>query len=219
MSLVTTRLYIGDIENARDLNFLKSKNIGTIVNCTNDIENFHTGQFNYMNLNLVDSPSQDLSKVLDPVADKIIELIKSGEVVFIHCYAGVSRSSSIMIYTLMKLHNWNFDKAHRFTKMMHPRTNPNDGFIEQLVMRNKTNESFINTKSVNFEEQVEESSEEEVLGIADPSTYEAPKNLYKDDEVPKKWTSMKLDSTEDELPDFTKMSKGRHKPMYARVFS
>ena len=62
----------------------------------------HPNHFNYIRLDLEDIPTQDLSNVLDPVSEKIISLIKNKKNVFVHCYAGVSRSTSIVINTIME---------------------------------------------------------------------------------------------------------------------
>ena len=198
MSLVTSKLYVGDINDARNLDFLRSKNVNTIVNCTTDIDNFHAGKFNYMKLGLLDTPDQDLTRILEPVSSKIIETIKDGRVVFVHCYAGISRSTSIVIYTLMKLHDWTFEKAFRYVKMMHPRTNPNDGFIEQLVGRNSTNDSHVNTSVIEQQQPIQDTE-------------------MVHEKAPKNWSNMRLDSPEDKLPEYAKPS--RSKSMYAKIFS
>jgi predicted protein tyrosine phosphatase len=133
MSLITPSLYLGDANHAQDINFLKRKRISLIVNCAQEIPNYHEGKFSYWRLNLSDIPTQSLLHVLDKVADKIIEVMQNGKNVFVHCAAGISRSTSIIIYTLMKSHKWDFETAFTYVRSMHPSTNPNPGFIQQLV--------------------------------------------------------------------------------------
>ena len=87
----------------------------------------------YINLNLNDDPNQDLSQVLIPVSNVIIDHMKRNNNVFVHCAAGISRSSSIVIYTLMKFHKWDFDRTLSYVKGLHTRTNPNYGFVTQLM--------------------------------------------------------------------------------------
>ena len=45
---------------------------------------------------------------------------------------GISRSTTIVIYYLMKKNNINFEEAYNIVKEKRGVTNPNYGFIEQL---------------------------------------------------------------------------------------
>jgi len=60
------------------------------------------GKFQYKVLNVLDSPSQDLSRYFNEVVNWMASVIKSGGTVFVHCWAGVSRSSTFVIAYLMK---------------------------------------------------------------------------------------------------------------------
>ena len=136
MSLITPYLYIGGVQEAQDINFLQGKRVHTIVNCAQELPDFFPQNFQYVRLDLDDTPQQSLARVLDPAAAHIIQKMREGKVVFVHCAAGISRSSSVVVYTLMKLHNWNFGKAFRFVRDLHPRANPNPGFVQQLAGHN-----------------------------------------------------------------------------------
>lgn len=52
--------------------------------------------------------------------------------VFVHCYAGVSRSVTIVVAYLMKYWGWNVDTAISFVQAKRVVAKPNDGFMEQL---------------------------------------------------------------------------------------
>ena len=199
MSKITPRLYVGNYENAQNLDFLRSKNIDTIVNCSKELNNAHSNHFNYIRLELQDIPSQDLSHVLNPVSEKIIELIKDKKNVFVHCYAGISRSTSVVINTIMKLHDWDFEKSIKFVKKMHPNTNPNPGFIKQL------SGIIDDIDYTELEEQPDESN------FTNSEVYDA--NIGQ-----KTWKSMKFDSPEEDMPKYTQITKGRRKS-YANIFT
>jgi atypical dual specificity phosphatase/dual specificity phosphatase 12 len=51
----------------------------------------------------------------------------------VHCYAGISRSASIIISYLMKKYNWSYEKAYNYVKNKRPIINPNRGFKKQLI--------------------------------------------------------------------------------------
>lgn len=53
--------------------------------------------------------------------------------VFIHCAGGISRSTTCAIAFLMKEYNWGFGKTLEFVRSKKPNTNPNFGFVRQLI--------------------------------------------------------------------------------------
>ena len=59
--------------------------------------------------------------------------MNSGGRVFVHCFAGVSRSATIVIAYLMKEHGLSFSAAFKFVKNKRCFINPNEGFRRQLV--------------------------------------------------------------------------------------
>jgi protein-tyrosine phosphatase len=65
-------------------------------------------------------------------AFRIIEEGLNNGNVYIHCFAGVSRSASIVISYLMKKFNWAFYEAFQFTKKKRRFIDPNPGFVRQL---------------------------------------------------------------------------------------
>lgn len=138
MSRITPFLYLGDAKNAADINFLKSKKVILIVNCAKELPNYFPNQFQYVRLNWDDYPEQDISNI-EYATEDIIKYIKSKHVVFVHCAAGVSRSAIVVIATIMKLHNWDFNKSKNYVKQLRNVINPNSGFVAQLQdFSNKT---------------------------------------------------------------------------------
>jgi len=165
MSLITPYLYLGDINDAENLNFLASKKVSLIVNTAKEIPNFYPKNFKYLNLHLKDVPRQDIIDALQISSEEILKNMKNGKVVFVHCAAGVSRSSSVVIYTLMRLHKWDYEKSFKYVKSMRDIINPNPGFVEQLIMMgNGLNDSIKSADKiesfVNYEEENSELPED-----------------------------------------------------------
>lgn len=52
--------------------------------------------------------------------------------VYVHCYAGVSRSVTIVVAYLMNCWKWNLKTALAFVQTKRIVAKPNDGFMEQL---------------------------------------------------------------------------------------
>jgi len=53
--------------------------------------------------------------------------------ILIHCAAGVSRSSTLLIAYLMKVNKWTFREAYEHVKKRRPIVSPNAGFLRQLL--------------------------------------------------------------------------------------
>ena len=62
----------------------------------------------------------------------IDEGIKNGGNVLVHCHAGVSRSSTILIAYIMRSKKMKMDKVMELLKEKREKVSPNNGFIQQL---------------------------------------------------------------------------------------
>jgi protein-tyrosine phosphatase len=87
-----------------------------------------------INLNWQDTPGQDINK--DNVLLKLIHLMDSyiyeNKTVIVNCYAGISRSSTIVIAYLIAKNKWSIEESINFVKSRRIIVNPNEGFITQL---------------------------------------------------------------------------------------
>jgi protein-tyrosine phosphatase len=61
----------------------------------------------YKVINVMDVPWENLTKYFIPACRFIKDALTNGGTVFVHCYAGVSRSASIVIAYLMQEKNLN----------------------------------------------------------------------------------------------------------------
>jgi hypothetical protein len=59
--------------------------------------------------------------------------MSNGGTVFVHCYAGVSRSAAIVIAYMMQEHSMNMFEALHFVKQKRNSVFPNAGFQRQLM--------------------------------------------------------------------------------------
>jgi len=80
-----------------------------------------------------DDPRQDVSQLLDVIADQIHDLLSKGDNVLVHCVAGVSRSATMIIAYLIKYRKMGYHAAFNFVKNNRPIIWPNDGFRNQLM--------------------------------------------------------------------------------------
>ena len=135
-------LYVGCSNSANNLEHLKSANIGLIVNCAKEVDNFFhdvssldSSSFapKYINLRISDSCCVNILdhlSILLPLIHKYLTCHKQS--VLVHCVAGVSRSATVAIAYLMKYRRMSLSKAFEWCNKSRPIVRPNLGFFQQL---------------------------------------------------------------------------------------
>lgn len=126
--IIPNKLYLGSILAATDEYIIKDLGITAILNCGTDklFQNVPKDVF-YLCLNMEDSIDQDL------YIDEALSFIEQNKNVLVHCKAGISRSSSIVIAFIMKQKKMKFERAFEFVKNCRNCIAPNLGFIQQLI--------------------------------------------------------------------------------------
>lgn len=146
MSFVLKNLFIGNLFDANSCDFIKNNNINLIINCCAEclvhacyggITIYHINYYDNINQNLFQDGA--LTNVL-----KIIEnhLSKNLGGVLVHCYAGVSRSASVVIAYLIWKYNMTFNDAFNYLINVRPIINPNIGFVKQLINFQISNKKY-----------------------------------------------------------------------------
>jgi len=80
-----------------------------------------------------DDPEENLFRVLEPVRRTMAKILKNPDnKILVHCTAGISRSSSVLIYYLMKEKGLTFDQALKMVRSKRNIVNPNKGFEKTL---------------------------------------------------------------------------------------
>ena len=75
-----------------------------------------------------DHESFELDRYFDSGTNFIYNNLKTTNVL-VHCYAGVSRSASLVLAFLMKHHKLSLKDAFRKVKSVRTQIDPNEGFI------------------------------------------------------------------------------------------
>lgn len=132
-------IYVGSREGGKDKEKLDELEIGRVIRIGTKKE--RETYWTHEGIEYLDLDFDDLEKVsLQPHLDRAVEFIKDGRKtskgkkgVFIHCYAGISRSASIAIGWFMKAKGMGYLNAYYLVKGKRPVINPNMGFVNQLV--------------------------------------------------------------------------------------
>lgn len=132
---ILDHLYLGNVQSAQNIH-LKSLGIFYVVNATNcSNTNFfsESPDFSYLNVNIFDLDGELISSHFDKVVEFIEKASKEGKKCLVHCAAGISRSSSLVLAYLMKSQKMSLKEAYLFVKSKRNIICPNHGFIFQLV--------------------------------------------------------------------------------------
>lgn len=128
MDRIIDGLYLGDIQGASNMTLLKRNGVTHIMQVAAGFKPFFPGEFNYMVINVLDMPFENLIRHFKPAIDFIKQAIKGGGTVLVHCYAGISRSASVVIAYLMKEHGLPAMDAMTYVRKRRPIVFPNPGF-------------------------------------------------------------------------------------------
>jgi protein-tyrosine phosphatase len=118
-------LYLGNINSANDLDFLKENNIEAIVNCTenNDFNEYFNDKLKYR-LAINDSKENDniinfKNNIFDAI-NFIEKAIENKKAVYVHCYWGLMRSATVVAAYLMKKYKINKEDAINIIREQRP---------------------------------------------------------------------------------------------------
>ncbi|KMZ62737.1 hypothetical protein ZOSMA_44G01400 [Zostera marina] len=83
-------------------------------------------------IEVLDAPMENLEQHFDDCIDFIEQAKDSGGSVLVHCFAGISRSATIVVSYLMKKHQISALQAIDLVRRKRPKVSPNSGFFMQL---------------------------------------------------------------------------------------
>lgn len=133
MSKILDNLYLGSYSDAKNEKFLKKNGITHIVTVGVELQTLYPQSFKYLFIPAYDNPAYKLNVYFDQIADFINNAIENEKgSVFVHCYWGISRSTTSVIAYLVKYRRMPPKKARQFVKSKRSIIFPNDGFINQL---------------------------------------------------------------------------------------
>jgi len=129
---ISDRLFIGSQDVASDVSLLTQYGITHILSVA-PVDTLRCPSIDYLVVPVVDLPEEQLS-VHFPACFGFIERgIRAGRVL-VHCNAGVSRSTAVIIAYLMYRHQRCLAEALRIVKIARPCAKPNEGFLKQLQL-------------------------------------------------------------------------------------
>lgn len=125
-------IYIGGISQAKDLNWLYSKDISIIINTTIEIDNLYPNLFDYYNLDLRDDKKTIIIPFLDTISNTITSQLNRKKRILIHSKRGMSRCVAILAYYIMNISKCSLKRSLYLIKRRYGPHDMNISFWHQL---------------------------------------------------------------------------------------
>ncbi|XP_022251293.1 dual specificity protein phosphatase 3-like isoform X2 [Limulus polyphemus] len=134
-------IFIGNESTARNIAFLQQIGITHVVNTAEGTgigqvntgkSYYHSISVQYLGMNILDIPQARISSHFDEAGNFIDSALKNGGKVLIHCFMGISRSSTVAIAYLMLKKGMTAEEALHVLRSKRD-VRPNEGFLQQLV--------------------------------------------------------------------------------------
>ncbi len=127
------RLFLGNETASKDFDHLKENSITVVLDMAGLAYPYKKEQMPFFKcIDADDWHDYDISVHFEECFKFIDEHRKNGRGVLVHCIAGISRSSTVIIAYLMKTQNMDLKTAYQFVKKKRGCVAPNKGFIDQL---------------------------------------------------------------------------------------
>ena len=133
--IIENKLWLGNLFSAQNIDDLKRKGITKILTVIDVPQNQYSEN---------DGFKHKIIEVMDVEYENIIQyfgeclnFIDGYEKVLVHCAAGASRSSTIVIAYIMWKNHMKFEEAHQYVLKKRRVALPNSGFQQQLKMFEK----------------------------------------------------------------------------------
>ena len=134
--IISQKLAVGNMDAAADESWLVKNHIGGVVSVRGRLSKppafYKRLHIQVLHIPVSDSEDTNLGKYFPLVYGFIERIFASGKAVLINCYAGMSRSTTLITSYLMRKQHMSADKAMKLVKSKRPCFDPNPGFIKQL---------------------------------------------------------------------------------------
>jgi len=149
LSIITDKLLVGtQVTTEEDLDTLKNLGVSAVLSVQSDEDLRHAGLrwdivwrlggargIEMRRCPVTDFSPGDLIQKLDKCVDTLHELVVDHGRVYIHCTAGINRSTGVTLSYLVLKERMTVDAAYRLIKGRRPQANPYRHLLEHLQER------------------------------------------------------------------------------------
>ena len=133
MDKITDKVYLGDCFTADKEDQLLKNNIKRVYSCCGHLSTTYSDKsIVQKRIQIEDNPDENIIKYFKDA----IKFIDASDKVFVHCFAGVSRSAALVIAYFMWKNKISFKESLNFVSK-YRNIGPNMGFRQQLLILEK----------------------------------------------------------------------------------
>lgn len=136
--IIPGKLYLSDYNSSLNYPLLKKYGVQQILTIGKELPKHQTNEFKTMYISLDDAPHENISDHFYTAHDFI-----SKASTLVHCYAGVSRSATLVLAYLILTERHTLRSALEHCRKIRPIVNPNHSFLQQLKVFEKENSTEI----------------------------------------------------------------------------
>ncbi len=140
------KLYIGSLYSLIHVDKLKIDYVLSLCPITSDMTNVNTCTYQYIDIDDDGdfNTTKTMNYILDDIVPQIITRIKNKQKVMIHCFAGISRSSTVVSYIVSQMYNWHPKEAVSYVSKYRSCICPNYFFLKLLFDKFEKNKPSTN---------------------------------------------------------------------------
>ena len=150
MSQITNNLYLGNLFDAQNIQKLLKLGIKKVLSLITDTQLLkYPDEIEHKLIKIEDFPKENIIQYFY----ECLLFIDDNKKVLVHCFAGLSRSATIVVAYIMWKNQLDFLEAIHLIEQIRPKINPNFGFVKQLRMFEKLlKENNYNINNINFKD-------------------------------------------------------------------
>jgi len=159
LSQVTDNIYLGNIYDAQNIDKLLKLGIKKVLSLITDTQLLiYPDSIEHKLININDLPRENIIKYFG----ECLLFINDDKKILVHCFAGSSRSATIIIAYLMWKNQLDYVESCNILQKIRPTIYPNYGFVrqlkifEKLLKKNKYNLNSINFQKIKYPRFFEE---------------------------------------------------------------
>ena len=147
MNKITEKVFLGDCFGADDEKALKSHNIKRVLSCMGHLSPKYSDKSIVQKI--IELEDDEKQNIFQYFRDSI-KFIENSNRVFVHCFAGVSRSAALVIAYFMWKNKMSFKESLNFVSK-YRNIGPNMGFRNQLlILEKKLKEANYDLDKINW---------------------------------------------------------------------
>jgi len=132
-SLVVPGVFLGSVGAAHDKSSLDANGITHILTVAGGFPPKFPESYDYLVVDVADASCENLTSHFDACLKFIARALLDGGNVLVHCFAGRSRSTTVVAAYVMATEGYSFKETMTLIKRVRPAAQPNAGFVAQLV--------------------------------------------------------------------------------------